>query len=126
MLRGRAFVLAPKHAVLLALAALQLRRRVMLVPAAQSLTFRHTRSGQGGFRRRRQLYRVEQEFEGPVGLASEGDFGPEEIDSAFADLRFHRGDTTTQVALAPSPAAAQRIGLKPGQRPDPFQEGVRQ
>ena len=48
---------------------------------------------------------VEEEFEGGVGLAAEGDFGAVEEDFAFAEIGLGYGDGVVEVGLAPGPAA---------------------
>src|SRR5215469_13988141 len=66
---------------------------------------------------------VEEEFEGGVGLASEGDFGAVEDYFAFAHGGCGDGGGVIDVALAPGPAAGEEVvvvvpgdGVKTGHR----------
>ena len=47
-----------------------------------------------------------------MGLSAERDFGAEEVDLAFPDIRFRDGDGAVQVVLPPGPTAAERFGAR--------------
>ena len=58
---------------------------------------------------------VEEELEGGVGLAAEGDLRAEEEDFALAYVGLRNGDGVVEVGLAPGPAAVEEVAFsEPG------------
>src|SRR5215831_17445355 len=64
---------------------------------------------------------IEQELEGAVRLTAKRNFRTEHEEPSLSDLGICHGNRILQIALAPSPPAAQRlIRIKPGNGPNAF------